>query len=132
MRLTLAVLAAWRLTHLVAKEDGPWDCIVRLRRGAGNSLFGGLMDCFQCLSLWMAAPFALFVSQDWLERLVSWLAISGAACLLERAGGEPEWMFPAEIKSGEGGNADELLRTEAGGGEPAGSRPAGGREVQRN
>ncbi|NWF82322.1 MAG: hypothetical protein HXY18_00665 [Bryobacteraceae bacterium] len=132
MRLTLAVLAAWRLTHLVAKEDGPWDFIVRLRRGAGNSLFGRLMDCFQCLSLWMAAPFALFVSQDWLERLVAWLAISGAACLVERAGGEPEWMLPAEIKSGEGGNADELLRTEAGGGEPAGSRPTGGREVQRN
>lgn len=127
MRLTLAVLAAWRLTHLVAKEDGPWDLIVRLRTSAGDSLIGRLMDCFQCFSLWIAAPFALFVSQDWPERLVAWLAISGAACLLERAGGEPEWMLPEGVRRREGGVADGLLRTEAGGCRANGSR-AGGQE----
>lgn len=131
MRLALAVLAVWRVSHLLAKEDGPWDLVVRLRRSAGNSLFGKLMDCFQCLSLWVAAPFTFFVTQDLPHWLVAWLAISGAACLLERAGAEPEWMIPAGIHQQEGGSQDELLRPETGGGEPAGAEPAGGRPTGR-
>lgn len=84
MRLVLAVLMTWRVTHLVAKEDGPWDIIVRVRRRAGDGLMGSLMDCFHCLSMWVAAPSALFVSRRPIEWLFSWLALSGGACLLER------------------------------------------------
>ena len=101
----VAVLAVWRLTHLLAAEDGPADIVVRLRRLLGNSLAGKMMDCFYCLSVWIAAPAALFVthrpmslsiaqpqgplsvrilSGGILEWAVNWLAISGAACLLER------------------------------------------------
>jgi hypothetical protein len=43
-----------------------------------------LLDCFYCLSLWLAAPFAWWGSSQWLERGVLWLAISGGAILLER------------------------------------------------
>lgn len=125
MRLVLAVLAVWRVSHLLAKEDGPWNVVARLRRGAGHGVLGKLMDCFQCLSLWVAAPFALFVTQDWLQWPAAWLAISGAACLLERTGAGPAWMAPLEVQQEEGGTADELLRPETGAGEPAG-RPAGG------
>jgi hypothetical protein len=85
----IAVLATWRVTHLLAKEDGPVDMLVRLRRRLGRSLAGRLMDCFNCLSFWIAAPFALFVCRDPLERLLAWLALSGAACLLERTEREP-------------------------------------------
>ena len=81
----LAVLATWRVTHLLAAEDGPGDIIYRLRRRLGQSLVGQLMDCFNCLSLWVAAPAALFVTHDVAEWFVGWLAISGGACLLERA-----------------------------------------------
>lgn len=84
MRFALAVLATWRITHLLAKEDGPADIIFRLRSGLGDHLVGRLMDCFHCLSLWVAAPAALFVSRRPLEWLMSWLALSGGACLLER------------------------------------------------
>ena len=42
------------------------------------------MDCFYCLSLWMAAPAAYLVMSRWREWPMLWLAISGAACLLER------------------------------------------------
>ena len=24
-RLTIGILATWRVTHLIAREDGPWD-----------------------------------------------------------------------------------------------------------
>ena len=89
LRLVLAVLATWRVTHLLASEDGPGDIIFRFRRLLGQSLAGKLMDCFNCLSLWVAAPMALSVSRQPNEWLVSWLAISGGACLLERLGREP-------------------------------------------
>ncbi len=83
-RFVIAALAAWRVTHLLAEEDGPADLIARLRARLGTGLFGKLMDCFECLSIWVAIPFAFFVAQSWLERLVAMLAISGVACLLER------------------------------------------------
>ena len=84
MAFVLAVLATWRVTHLLASEDGPADLIVRFRALLGESLAGKLMDCFYCLSLWIAAPAALFVSRRPLEWTMTWLALSGAACLLER------------------------------------------------
>ena len=80
----LAVLATWRLTHLLAEEDGPADLVVRFRALLGNGFAGKLMDCFYCLSLWIAAPAALFVTHRPLQWLINWLAISGAACLLQR------------------------------------------------
>jgi hypothetical protein len=86
VRLALAALATWRVTHLLANEDGPADVIFRLRRRLGKSLIGSLMDCFNCLSLWIAAPAALFVSTEPLTWAFSWLALSGGACLLERLG----------------------------------------------
>lgn len=88
-RFVLAVLATWRVTHLLANEDGPADIIFKLRRRLGDGLIGSLMDCFNCVSIWIAAPFTLFVSTNPLGWLVSWLALSGGACLLERLSGAP-------------------------------------------
>lgn len=83
--LILGVLAAWRITHLLNAEDGPWELIVKLRRLAGNGIFGSLLDCFYCLSLWVAAPLAWLLSHGWIERLFLWLAISAGAILLQKA-----------------------------------------------
>jgi hypothetical protein len=84
INLILAALATWRVTHLLASEDGPADLIVKLRVALGNGFAGTLMDCFNCLSLWIAAPAALFVARTPLAWLLVWLALSGAACLLQR------------------------------------------------
>ncbi len=89
MRLAAAVLAVWRVTHLLAEEDGPADLVLRLRAALGDGLAGRMMDCFYCLSVWVAAAFAPFVARRPGELLVAWLALSGAACLLERATREP-------------------------------------------
>lgn len=83
-RLVVAVLATWRVTHLLASEDGPFEVIARIRSGLGNSVLGKLMDCFYCLSLWVAAPAALIVTRNLYEWPLIWLALSGASCLLER------------------------------------------------
>jgi hypothetical protein len=82
--LLVATLAVWRLTHLFCSEDGPGDIFVRVRRLAGDGWVGRLLDCFYCLSLWVAAPFGCALGHTWLERSVLWLALSGAAILLER------------------------------------------------
>lgn len=82
--LTIGILGVWRITHLLAAEDGPFDVVVRLRRRAGAGFWGSLLDCFYCLSLWVAVPFAWFLGEDWKERALLWPALSGAAILLER------------------------------------------------
>lgn len=78
----LCTLAVWRLSHLLACEDGPLDVIVRLRKRIGDGFFGGLMDCPYCLSVWFAVPFAWLLSRDVVTGVVVWLALSGAASLL--------------------------------------------------
>jgi hypothetical protein len=82
--LTLGVLAVWRITHLLNAEDGPWDLLVRFRQLAGDGGWGALLDCFYCLSVWVAAPFAYGLGNDWRERLLLWPALSGGAILAER------------------------------------------------
>jgi hypothetical protein len=88
MALVIAVLATWRLCHLVAHEDGPLDLIVKLRQAAGDSAWGSLMDCAYCLSLWWAAVPAVWLALDWnldlLPALALWLGISGGACVIEK------------------------------------------------
>lgn len=86
----LGTLALWRVTHLLQAEDGPWDLVARLRRAAGAGFFGRLLDCFYCLSLWLAAPLAWWLGDTPGQRLLLWPALSGAACLLERATAEPQ------------------------------------------
>src|SRR5271157_1337130 len=82
--LALGILSVWRVTHLLNAEDGPWDFVVRLRRRAGTGFWARLLDCFYCLSLWVAAPLAYFIGSHWMERLLLWLALSAGAILLER------------------------------------------------
>lgn len=131
LRFVLAVLATWRVTHLLASEDGPADVVVRFRAWLGRSWAGGLMDCFNCLSLWVAAPLALLVTQRPVELLLSWLALSGAACLLERIGSDPVIIHPASQEMAsqemEGDLSDGMLRSAEGiAQEPAGAHQSAG------
>jgi hypothetical protein len=80
----LGALAVWRVTHLLHAEDGPGDLIAKIRAVAGRGLMGKAMDCFYCLSVWVAASIAGLLSEVWGERVLLWPALSGAAILLER------------------------------------------------
>ena len=84
-RFLVGALATWRVTHLLVAEDGPADVIIHLRRRAGDGWIGSAMDCFYCLSIWTAAPVAATVARRPRETPLTWLALSGAACLLEQA-----------------------------------------------
>src|SRR5271157_3306044 len=87
-RFLLAALAVWRLTHFFSTEDGPWDVALRLRRSLNGLFWGKLISCFYCLSFWISVPFVFFLQGTPVERLVAWLALSGAASLLERTTGD--------------------------------------------
>ena len=82
--LVLGILCVWRITHLLQAEDGPWDLIVRIRKRLGASILGRLMDCFYCLSLWIAVPFAILLGETITEILMLWPSFSAGAILLER------------------------------------------------
>lgn len=110
LRFVLAVLATWRVSHLLANEDGPADLIFRIRTLLGHGFAGRLMDCFNCLSLWIAALAALFVTRGPMEWLLVWLALSGAACLLEAMITDPV-VLPAARESSEGG-INNVLQSE--------------------
>lgn len=81
----LCALAVWRVAHLLAGENGPWDLVRRLRATLGNGILGRMMDCFYCMSFLIALPPAVWMSGSRLGFLVQWMALSAAACLLEMA-----------------------------------------------
>lgn len=109
LRCALGALAVWRVTHLLHAEDGPFDIFLRIRRIFGEGFLGSILDCFYCLSLWVAVPVAYFVAADWMERALAWLGLSGAAILLERiTAPKPP---PTVVRYMEGDETgDELLR----------------------
>lgn len=88
--LAAGVLAVWRITHLLALEDGPFDAVLRLRRVLGDSGLGHLMDCFYCLSLWVGLGVAVGIAAmgtapAFGATLLLWPALSGGALLFQRA-----------------------------------------------
>lgn len=93
--LALGILCVWRVTHLLQAEDGPWDLIIRLRRMTGEGFWGKLLDCFYCLSLWIALPIAFFLGETLVEQLLLWPALSAAAILLERVTNQDQEPPPA-------------------------------------
>lgn len=82
-------LAIWRVAHLLAKENGPWHLIVRLRDKLGSGILGRLMDNFYCVSFLVSLAPAFWLSNSWMRFLIQWLTLSVVACLLERVTQRP-------------------------------------------
>ena len=89
LQCLLSALAIWRITHLMSREEGPWAICARLRRVAGHGFWGQLLNCFYCLSMWIALPFGLTLTATWPQRVLAWWALSGAAILFERLASDP-------------------------------------------
>ena len=82
--LVIGILSVWRITSLVGSEDGPWDIFRTIRSSAGDGFLAKGLECFYCLSLWVAFPFGLLIGETWSESLLLWLALSGGAIMLHR------------------------------------------------
>lgn len=118
--LILGTLAVWRVTHLLNGEDGPWKVLARFRGLLGSGFWGDLLDCFYCLSVWVAGPLAWLLGEDWKERLILWPALSAGAILLERMTAPRETPVAPYIEESEG--TDELLRRDE---DPSDGKPSG-------
>jgi hypothetical protein len=111
--LVLGVLTVWRITYFLQAEDGPWDIVIRVRRWVGEGFWGKLLDCFYCLSVWVAAPIAYLMGQSWLERVLLWPSLSAAAILLERVTNSAPKVPPAPFAEDPRDEQDNgMLRTE--------------------
>lgn len=80
----LIAFAIWRITYLFSHEDGPFDIIIKLRMQLGQGFFGNLLDCFYCLSIWTAIPFAIWKADSFENFLLFWFSLSGAVCILQK------------------------------------------------
>lgn len=101
----LAALAAWRVSFLIARENGPGSVIAKFRQALGSSGKGSAMACVKCVGMWIAFPFAFFVGGTLLELGVIWLALAGVTALID------EWTKPPF--EWQEGKPDELLRAES-------------------
>ncbi len=107
--LAIGILCTWRITHLLQAEDGPRQIIVRLRTMAGDGFWGELLDCFCCLSLWIAFPPAMLLGESPWQRLLLWPAISAGAIIIERIV-EREQTTPAALVVEEKEPPHDMLR----------------------
>jgi hypothetical protein len=51
---------------------------VRLRARIANSFFGELIDCFGCLSIWIAIPLAFAVASNLVDWILTGLALANS------------------------------------------------------
>lgn len=92
----LLALSVWRVSRMVTREKGPWDCFEILRDLAGvryaantgqysaTGFWGGLLACPLCLSVWLALAFALlWYFLPFLTPLWFVLALTGVSSALE-------------------------------------------------
>jgi hypothetical protein len=94
--LALAILACYRLSRLIALDEGPGGLFLNIRAAGGAydygpngqavTNFGRGISCPHCVGVWMAFIFAIALFQfDWLLVLY-WLAIAGGQSLLQEIG----------------------------------------------
>lgn len=110
--LTIGILVTWRVSHLFYAEDGPGDILVRLRRAVGEGFWGSLLDCFYCLSLWVALPLAYWLGDSWKHRLLLWPALSAGAILLERLTSKED-RTPVIVEPEQQEESNDVLRQQA-------------------
>jgi hypothetical protein len=80
----IIVVVVWRITHLISAEDGPFEVIIKFRKLLGNSIFGKLMDCFYCLSVWIGLLCSFVAAGNPKEIIILTLYYSGGAILIEK------------------------------------------------
>lgn len=79
-----AVLSVYRMAHMIAMEDGPFDVFSTLRGKVGQSNWIGRgFHCVLCISFWLTLP-AIFVHWVIIDPILAWLSIAGACLILHK------------------------------------------------
>ena len=99
--LTICCIACWRMSIMLTKDSGPYRMFTKLRdklqkkakesKAVEESAVHEGIQCIRCVSVWVAFSLALWMIRgNWtwegfMLAYVLWMAISGAAILLQRA-----------------------------------------------
>ena len=82
MQFLIAALFVYRLSRMVAEEEGPFKLFTWLRSLAPESTWVQRgMECIMCLSVWVALPVAYWLGGDW---VLTWLALSAVAVIVKK------------------------------------------------
>jgi hypothetical protein len=82
MTFVQAILATYFITLLTSQYDGPFNIIVRFRDLMPDSI-QEVLECFVCLSTYVAIPFAFAVADGWYI-LLAYPAIAGGAIAVHK------------------------------------------------
>jgi hypothetical protein len=98
VEFVVVAMAVWRVSSIVAREDGPMDIFPRFKtrvldlsenkrihisvRKMLNSFYRGL-NCIWCNSVWFSAIASIFISVSFLEWIVVTLSLSTVAIMVE-------------------------------------------------
>ena len=70
---------------MICYERGPWEAFVHLRRALVKVGLSRLVSCFHCTAVWLSAFVVAIVFKFNSESVLVWLAVAGAASIIERA-----------------------------------------------
>lgn len=87
--LIISALAVYRLSFMIAKEDGPLDLFNRIRGKVDpnqSTWVGRGINCPLCISVWLSLLPIIFIlpRMNIYTTIVTWLSIAGLSALLER------------------------------------------------
>lgn len=87
--ITLAILATYRVSRMMALEDGPFDVFSWLRdKVSQRSWIGRGLACTLCLSFWLAwLSASLLPHLSWSEYLLASLGIAGGVVVIHKVVG---------------------------------------------
>lgn len=82
--LILTILAVFRVSWMVVREEGPFGAFVYVREHIDRNQehwTGRGLNCVNCVSFWLALLLVWMLGGSWLE----WLAVAGAVVLINKA-----------------------------------------------
>ena len=82
--LVVVILGVWRLTSFICYDAGPFGLFSRARKILYQLRLGALVECFHCMSVWVAAAVVVTVYEPALSSLLLVVAVSGGTSLIER------------------------------------------------
>lgn len=85
----LALLGTYRLSHMIAMEDGPFDMFAELRESVSQRTWVGRgLHCPLCLSFWLSLCMVGWLSFVGLlpqgHAFLMWLGLAGGCLVLHR------------------------------------------------
>lgn len=81
----LSILAVYRISYLIAREDGPFDMFVAMRHKIGqHNWIGRGLHCILCIDFWLSLPPAivLFGYAGIPMIIIGWLGMAGGGLII--------------------------------------------------